>query len=70
MLRMIFVISIILAGMPFAAQGAFYGLLFYLWNAYFRPENWVYDDVDPASSACRSSSALMSSCGRWCRCPS
>ena len=42
MLRMIFVISIILAGLFFSTQSAFYGLLFYLWNAYLRPESWVH----------------------------
>jgi len=42
MLRMIFVILIIIAGILFSAQSAFFGLLFYLWNAYFRPEMWVY----------------------------
>lgn len=42
MLRMIFVIVLILAGIFFSLQSAFYGLLFYLWNAYFRPEFWSY----------------------------
>jgi probable O-glycosylation ligase (exosortase A-associated) len=43
MLRMIFVIIIVIAGGLFATLGPFHGLLFYLWNAYFRPEYWVYD---------------------------
>jgi putative inorganic carbon (HCO3(-)) transporter len=42
MLRMIFVILIVLGGAYFAAQSAFYGLLLYLWNAYFRPDDWTY----------------------------
>jgi len=42
MLRLIFVILIIIGGAYFAAQSAFYGLLFYLWNAYFRPDDWTY----------------------------
>src|SRR5260370_32032073 len=42
MLRLIFVFIIIAVGAVFSAQGAFYALLFYLWNAYFRPEEWTY----------------------------
>jgi probable O-glycosylation ligase (exosortase A-associated) len=42
MLRLIFVFLIIAAGTFFAAQAPFYALLFYLWNAYFRPEDWTY----------------------------
>ncbi len=45
MLRNIFVSVIILVGVFYAAQGPFYALLFYLWNAYFRPEQWVYGDT-------------------------
>lgn len=44
MLRLIFVFSIIIAGIIFAVQGPFWALMFYLWNAYFRPELWVWDD--------------------------
>lgn len=44
MLRTIFVIVIILTGTVYAAQGPFYALLFYLWNAYFRPEEWIWTD--------------------------
>jgi putative inorganic carbon (HCO3(-)) transporter len=43
MLRTIFVFGIIAVGVFYAAQGPFYALLFYLWNAYFRPEEWVWD---------------------------
>jgi probable O-glycosylation ligase (exosortase A-associated) len=42
MLRLIFVFLIIAVGTVLAAQGPFYALLFYLWNAYFRPEEWTY----------------------------
>jgi len=44
MLRLVFVILIILVGVYFSVQGPFYALLFYLWNAYFRPEYWVWGD--------------------------
>ena len=37
MLRDIFVLAIIVVGAAYSTVGAFYGLLFYLWNAYFRP---------------------------------
>ena len=42
MLRLILVLALILIGWFFAAQSAFYALLFYLWNAYFRPDAWTY----------------------------
>ena len=42
MLRMIFVLIIIVIGSIFAAAGPFEGLLFYMWNAYFRPDYWTY----------------------------
>ncbi len=42
MLRMIFVLMIICVGVFYSARGAFYALLFYLWNAYFRPDAWTY----------------------------
>ena len=45
MLRNIFVALIIAIGVFYAAQGPFYALLFYLWNAYFRPEQWVWGDT-------------------------
>ena len=41
-LRFVFVFTILLIGAAFATQGPFYALLFYLWNAYFRPETWTY----------------------------
>jgi probable O-glycosylation ligase (exosortase A-associated) len=39
---MIFVLTIIAVGTVYAVQSPFYALLFYLWNAYFRPEVWTY----------------------------
>jgi probable O-glycosylation ligase (exosortase A-associated) len=44
MLRTIFVFGVILVGIVYAFQGPFYLLLFYLWNAYFRPEQWMWVD--------------------------
>jgi probable O-glycosylation ligase (exosortase A-associated) len=41
---MMFVLGIVLAGVIASTQGPFYALLFYLWNAYFRPEYWVWND--------------------------
>jgi len=45
MLRNIFVFSLITIGIIYGIQGPFYALLFYLWNAYFRPEQWVWGDT-------------------------
>ena len=45
MLRLVFVSILILLGSYFTLQMPFYGLLFYLVNAYFRPEEWVYSDA-------------------------
>jgi putative inorganic carbon (HCO3(-)) transporter len=42
MLRTIFVLALVSVGTWYALQGAYYALLFYLWNAYFRPESWVW----------------------------
>ena len=42
MLRMIFCLGIITIGIFASFFGPFYALLFYLWNAYFRPEDWTY----------------------------
>ena len=43
MLRTIFVLAIMGIGFVYAFQGAIYSLMFYLWIAYFRPEQWVWD---------------------------
>lgn len=43
MLREVFVFALILIGAAYSAFGAFYALLFYLWNAYFRPEVWAWN---------------------------
>jgi probable O-glycosylation ligase (exosortase A-associated) len=42
MLRMIFVLLIIALGAGASLFSPFYALLFYLWNAYFRPDDWTY----------------------------
>ena len=44
MLRNIFVAGIVIAGVVLAIQSPFYALLFYLWDAYFRPEQWLWTD--------------------------
>jgi probable O-glycosylation ligase (exosortase A-associated) len=44
-LRLFIVLATVMVG-TFASLGsAFYALLFYLWNAYFRPEQWVWNDL-------------------------
>jgi probable O-glycosylation ligase (exosortase A-associated) len=45
MLRILFVVLIILLGVFYLFFGPFYALLFYLWNAYFRPEQWLWTDA-------------------------
>jgi probable O-glycosylation ligase (exosortase A-associated) len=45
MLRLLFVCGLVAIGAAAAVQSAFGALLFYLWNAYFRPEQWVYSSV-------------------------
>jgi probable O-glycosylation ligase (exosortase A-associated) len=42
MLRTIFVVIIIVYGITQSLRGPFYALLFYLWFAYFRPEQWIW----------------------------
>lgn len=42
MLRIIFVLICTVIGAYYALQSPFYALLFYLGNAYFRPEFWVW----------------------------
>src|SRR5262245_3621544 len=44
MLRAIFVTALILLGIAASLRGPFYALLFYLWLAYFRPEQWLWFD--------------------------
>lgn len=44
MLRALFVSAIIVYGVFQSFRGPFYGLLFYLWLAYFRPEYWLWSD--------------------------
>jgi len=45
MLRTIFVLLIVAFGGFQALRGPFYALLFYLWLAYFRPDQWVWDSA-------------------------
>jgi probable O-glycosylation ligase (exosortase A-associated) len=45
MLRLTLVLGIIFVGAWLALQAPFYALLFYLWNAYFRAEVWVWLDL-------------------------
>jgi probable O-glycosylation ligase (exosortase A-associated) len=44
-MRTLFVLGLVAVGIRYSFQGAFYILLFYLWNAYFRPETWVWSDA-------------------------
>jgi probable O-glycosylation ligase (exosortase A-associated) len=44
MLRTLFVLLLATIGAYYALQGPFYALLFYIWNAYFRPEYWIWTD--------------------------
>jgi hypothetical protein len=41
MLRTLFVVLLITGGVNYSLQGPFYALLFYIWKAYLRPEDWV-----------------------------
>jgi len=45
MLRLGIVFVAIAVGTYYAAQAPFYALLFYLGNAYVRPEDWVWGDI-------------------------
>jgi len=44
MLRTIVVLTLVGLGIIYAVQGPLYALLFYIGNAYFRPEEWVWSD--------------------------
>jgi probable O-glycosylation ligase (exosortase A-associated) len=45
MLRLIFVFSIVAFGLFQSIQSPFYALAFYLWIAYFRPDQWVWSSI-------------------------
>src|SRR5262249_35854821 len=45
MLRTIFILTLVGLGAIYTLQGPFYSLLFYIGNAYFRPERWVWGDL-------------------------
>ncbi len=42
MLRLLFVLAVIAAGLVYSVRGPFQMLLFYVWYAYFRPDAWVW----------------------------
>lgn len=42
MLRTVFVLILIGVGLRYSFRGAFHVLLFYLWIAYFRPDDWIW----------------------------
>jgi probable O-glycosylation ligase (exosortase A-associated) len=44
MLRALFVVAAILFGLRQSMKGPFHALLFYLWWAYFRPDQWLWWD--------------------------
>jgi len=44
MLRTLFVIIITLVGIAASFYGTFNALMFYLWMAYFRPEDWLWNN--------------------------
>src|SRR6187431_1289632 len=45
MLRTFFVLGLVALGIRHALRGPFYAVLFYLWIAYFRPQEWVWGGV-------------------------
>lgn len=49
MLRSIFIIILITVGVYYGLQAPFYALLFYLANAYFRPEQWLWINIIPSN---------------------
>lgn len=44
MLRLVLVVCVLVVGLPLAAASPTYALVLYVWNAYFRPETWVWSD--------------------------
>lgn len=44
MLRDLLIVALFAVGALLALRGPFYALLLYLWIAYFRPEDWVWND--------------------------
>jgi len=43
MLRDLLVLTVLLVGVYYCFRGPFHVLVFYIWNAYFRPETWVWN---------------------------
>lgn len=44
MVRTIIVLCFVFIGSWYSLYGPYYALLFYVWNAYFRPENWLWNN--------------------------
>ena len=44
MLRSLLVFGAIIVGLRYSLKDPFYALLFYLWFAYFRPQEWLWSD--------------------------
>ncbi len=42
MFRLLIVLALVAAGAAYSLRGPYYILLFYLWIAYFRPEEWLW----------------------------
>jgi len=49
-MRLIFILGIVTVGGWYAVRSPFHALLFYVWNAYFRPENWAFWHADLITS--------------------
>lgn len=45
MIRTVLVLTLVAVGIYYILQGPFYALLFYIGNAYFRPEEWVWSNL-------------------------
>jgi putative inorganic carbon (hco3(-)) transporter len=45
MIRTIIVLCFVFIGSWYSLYGPYYALLFYVWNAYFRPENWLWNNI-------------------------
>src|SRR5262245_45685902 len=45
MFKTVFILGFLTTGIYYSLHGPFYVLLFYLWNAYFRPEEKIWEDI-------------------------
>ena len=59
MLRTLFVLILVAIGGYYAVQSPFYALLFYIGNAYFRPEDWVWSNFVSSLNLSLLSGALV-----------